>query len=145
LSIKKNQIIIQKRAKGKSWEGLWDIAVAGHLGSGEFAMDALFKESMEELGVLLPRAIKVGDLRHLKTFRDSRVVREDFIENQFVNLFIIHHDVKLSDIKIQSEEVEEVKKVSIHEMKEMAKRGETHPRTQWIDIVMQYISRSAFR
>ncbi|MCL2756348.1 MAG: NUDIX domain-containing protein [Firmicutes bacterium] len=142
---KNNKLLIQKRAKGKSHAGLWDLTIAGHMSAGEFPMDALFKESMEEVGVILPRDLKVSDLKHLKTFRDSRAVREDFIENQFVNLYVIHKDVNLKDIVLKLDEVEEVKKVSIYEMKEMAERGETHPRTQWVDIVYNYLARSAFR
>ena len=89
--------------------------------------------------------IKLRDLKHLKTFRDRRIVKEDFIENEFKNLYVVHMDIDISKITLQQEEVSEVKWLSIHEVKKMAEANLLHPRTQWIDFIYKYISRLAFR
>jgi len=121
------------------------LTVAGHLNAGSFAMDTLFAEMMEEIGFVIPQGTYIRDLKHLKSFRDSRVVAKDFIENQFMNLYIVHVDIDIANINLQDEEVEQVKWCSIFDVKKLAQKGDCHPRTAWIDFVYKYISRLAFR
>ena len=144
----KNEILMQKRSVHKDkYPGCWDLSVAGHLEMGSFSMDTLFAEMMEEIGIVLPQQIRVRDLKHLKTFRDQRIINDDFIENQFYNLYVSHVDVDVDvdNIQFQEDEVAEVKWLSIYEVKKLAGSGLCHPRTVWIDMVYKYISRLAFR
>jgi len=98
----KNEILLQRRSCEKEkYPDLWDISVAGHLTTGAFAMDALFLEIMEEVGVIVPKGVKIDELRHLKTYRVIEHIRDDYIDKEFRNLFIAHIDEKKHNIVLQ--------------------------------------------
>lgn len=52
---------LQKRAASKElYPGLWDNAVTGHVIYGESLMEALFRESSEEIGLALFNPVQLG-------------------------------------------------------------------------------------
>lgn len=137
-----NKILIQKRADCKEkFPGLWDLSVAGHIPFGADAMSCAALEIMEEVGYMLPKKTEVRDFRFMGSFRNQLQLSDTFIENQFYDFFIYNANIDLAEFKVQPEEVSEVKYATIYEIKEMAKQGLFHPRTEWIDILYRYIAR----
>ena len=79
------ELYIQKRAKTKKLlPGRWDTAVGGHVGYGERILEALFRESSEELGFTDFNPV------HLETY-----VFESEIERELVYVFAAVGDFEL--------------------------------------------------
>jgi isopentenyldiphosphate isomerase/intracellular septation protein A len=89
-------ILLQKRPMSKQIQpGKWDTAVGGHISAGETLEQALQKEAFEEIGL-------VGfSAKLLKVYR-----WESQVEAELVYLFVTF-DYK--NVKIQSDEVEEIR------------------------------------
>lgn len=59
---RQGRIFLQKRSENKdSWPGRWDTSVGGHVSFGETIMEALFRESEEELSFSQFNPVWVGD------------------------------------------------------------------------------------
>ena len=99
------RVLLQRRAPVKeSWPGLWDISVAGHVAAGEEPLQAGIREAEEELGLVL----SPEDLRHIGRLRYQCAYREDFIENEFHDVYLVHRDVDLETLRLDPAEVAEV-------------------------------------
>ncbi len=96
---------------------------------------------MEEIGYMLPKLVKLKDFRFMTSFRNQLPISENFKENQFYDFFVYNADIGLSKINIQTEEVEEVKFVTAYELKTMVEKGLFHPRTEWVDVLYNYITK----
>lgn len=102
---KNGDVLSQKRSKTKKlWPDLWDITAGGHVLAGEFGYEALIREVKEELGI----DIEQKDLLYL-VGSTSVNVKGDIINKHFNECFIINKDVDISKIKLQEEEVSEIK------------------------------------
>lgn len=102
---KNGDVLLQKRSKTKKlWPDLWDITAGGHVLAGEFGYEALIREVKEELGI----DIEQKDLLYL-VGSTSVNVKGDIINKHFNECFIINKDVDISKIKLQEEEVSEIK------------------------------------
>lgn len=103
------RLLLQRRALAKeSWPGLWDISVAGHVSAGETAIESAIREAEEELGLIIAPA----DLRHLGTLRYHCVLREDYIENEIHDVYLLRRDVDLATLTLDPLEVAEVRWVA---------------------------------
>lgn len=99
------KVLIQKRSKHKKINpGMWDISCAGHISSGENAGEALMREIEEELG-----------LKEAKVNFVSKYIHSKEYETEFIYLYYVKLDQNDFEIKLQEEEVEEVKWVNIDE------------------------------
>lgn len=99
----KNEFLIQKRVKKK--DGKW-ATTGGHPVSGETSKQGIVTEIKEELGVnVLEKNIKL--FKTIKT------------EDDFVDIYYLKEDIDIKKIKIQKEEVEDVKWASIDEIERM--------------------------
>ncbi len=106
----KGEFLIQKRVKRKG--GKW-ATTAGHPKAGETSLEGLFTEVDEEIGI---------NLRN-----DQPVLIETWNKNdQFFDIYYLKKDIDLKDIKIQKEEVDDVKWVTIDEIKDMKECDEFH-------------------
>lgn len=102
---KNGDVLLQKRSSNKKlWPNLWDITAGGHVLSGEFGYESLIREVKEELGIV----IEPKDLLYL-VGSTSVNVKGDTINKHFNECFIINKDVDISEIKLQEEEVSEVR------------------------------------
>lgn len=87
---------------------MWDVAVGGHVDAGEFSYQAALREAKEELGITL----QPQDLLHLGS-STSENIEEGIINRHFNDYFVAHLDLDPSQIKLQPEEVQEVKWMSV--------------------------------
>lgn len=106
----KGEFLIQKRVASKG--GKW-ATTAGHPKAGENSLEGLFVEVEEEIGI---------DLRS-----DKPVLFETCTKNdQFFDIYYLKKDINLQDIKIQKEEVDDIKWATIDEIKKMKEQDEFH-------------------
>ena len=105
-------VLLQKRSKEKKlWPDLWDVTTGGHVNSGEFGRQALIRETKEELGI----DIEDNEIKYLL---GSSSVNEkgDIINKHFNECYIITKNIDISKIKLQKEEVSEIKYFSKEEI-----------------------------
>lgn len=108
----RNQMLIQKRTLTKpNWPGVWDISVGGSIVAGENSRVGAIREAKEELGY----NVNLENTRPSLTFN---------FERGFDDYYIILDDVDISTLKLQEEEVDEVKWASQEEVIEMIKNNE---------------------
>lgn len=106
------EILLQRRcADKKLYPNTWDVSVGGHVSAKESSIDAVFRETKEELGVDLD----LGNVEYFGTFHE-RLKYEDIDSNELVDVFIVRQNIKKGDIILQKEEVSDVCLVSIEEM-----------------------------
>lgn len=102
---KDSNILLQKRSANKKlWPNLWDVTVGGHVDSGEFGRQALIRECKEELGI----DICDKDIKYL-VGSCSKTTKGKITNNQFNECYLITKDIDISKIKLQEEEVAEIK------------------------------------
>ena len=108
----KGNILLQKRSKNKKlWPNMLDVTVGGHVDAGEFGRQALIREVKEELGI----EIKDDDVKYLI---GSTSINEqgDIINKHYNECYLITKNIDISDIKIQKEEISEVRYFSKDEL-----------------------------
>src|SRR5690606_10764239 len=111
-----NELLLQKRSiTKKTFPGLWDVSVAGHIGTGEDIFDSAKREVQEELGVNLENEelVKIGF--HKSQQRHS----ENLIDCEFHHIFISELKTSLKDLKLQESEVSDVKLISINDFEKV--------------------------
>lgn len=109
---KNSNVLLQKRSQNKKlWPNKWDVTVGGHVDSGEFGRQALIIETKEELGI----EIDDNDIKYLV---GSTSINEqgDIINKHYNECYLITKNIDISEIKIQKEEVSEVKYFSKDEL-----------------------------
>lgn len=139
----KNQILIQQRSFHKDKNaGMWDISVAGHIGTGQDALSAATREINEEVSVNLGYHVDIKDFRYIFSYRKEQIFSEYNIERQFYDFFILRQNgVKAENIEIQESEVEQVKFVTISELNTMIENKEIVERDEVYKELMSYLFR----
>lgn len=92
------QFLISRRSGNKSGAHKWEIA-GGAAITGENSLQSALREVKEELGINL-KAEKGTLLKRLKFETDH---------SWFGDIWIFNHDIKISDLVLQEEEVSEAK------------------------------------
>lgn len=111
---KNGDVLLQKRSANKKlWPNLWDITAGGHVLAGEFGYQALIREMKEELGV----DVSKDEIMYL-VGSTSTNVKGDIINNHFNECYIVTKDIDISKIKLQEEEVSDIKWFSKQEILE---------------------------
>lgn len=133
----KGQVLLQKRsANKKMWPNMWDITAGGHVLAGEFGFQSIIREAEEELGIDLNK----NDI----TFVGSSIstnVQGDIVNNHFNEFYIVNKDIDETTLKLQEEEVSEVKWVDKNEIIERIKdncNGITAKEGCWEYLVKYY-------
>ncbi|MFY9242138.1 MAG: NUDIX domain-containing protein [Polaribacter sp.] len=109
------KVLLQKRAMTKKvFPGLWDISVAGHIAASESVLRAAKREVFEEIGLELQEKdlIKIGTRIHQVTHDNG------IIDNEHHHVFIAELKVPLSTLKIQTEEVDDIKLFDLSVLKD---------------------------
>lgn len=110
---KNKNVLLQKRsANKKAWPNMWDVTVGGHVDAGEFGRQALIREAKEELGL----DITDDDIKYL--VGSTSIDTAKGINKHYNECYLILKDVDISEIKLQKEEVSEVRYFSKAEILE---------------------------
>ena len=110
---KNKNVLLQKRsANKKTWPNMWDVTVGGHVDAGEFGRHALIREAKEELGL----DITDDEIKYL--VGSTSIDTAKGINKHYNECYLILKDVDVSDIKLQKEEVSEVRYFSKEEILE---------------------------
>jgi len=117
----KGEYLIQKRSlEVDVWPDIWGVA-GGSAIKGESSLDAALREVKEELGL----CFEPHTLKRLYRVRYKSV---------FSDLWLVCMDVSLKDVRMQKEEVSEVRYAGIDEILSMIKSNE------FIDFGKDYMS-----
>lgn len=110
----KGEFLLQLRSKYKKlYPNLWDVSVAGHIGAGEEPVISAIRELEEEVGL----KADPSDLEFCGT-RHSGAIYQDIINNEFFYIYFFKFNGDVHDLKLQIEEVDEVKFVSIKHLED---------------------------
>lgn len=112
-----NEILLQKREKNRrAYPGFWDISASGHISAGQISVEAAQMETEEELGI----TVTSDELKLLFTLEEHVIINNGtYVNNEFQDIYLVKKDLNISDIRIQPDEVEAVKFVSIEDFKKM--------------------------
>ncbi len=111
----KGEMLIQQRQPFKlGWENMWDITVGGSAVSGDTSQMAVERELFEEIGLRFD----------FENIRPHLTINFEF---GFDDIYLIEKDVNLGELKLQYEEVQNVKWASEHEVLTLLETGEFVP------------------
>lgn len=107
----RGKMLIQRRQDNKhGWSGMWDFTVGGSAVAGDTSRQAAAREVREEIGIELADS----ELRRALTVQT---------ENVFDDIYIVNRNITFSDIKLQTEEVADVKWARKKEIIAMIREG----------------------
>ena len=105
------QLLIQRRSAEKTvWPELWDVSIGGGVDAGETSRQGAEREVLEELGYDL-------DLTGLRP-----AVTVNF-EGGFDDFFVVTRDLDIRDLRLQQEEVSDVRWVTLEDAMAMLDSG----------------------
>lgn len=108
----KGQVLLQKRSKNKKlWPNMWDITAGGHVLAGEFGFQTVIRETKEEIGI----DVNKKDITFIGASISSNQ-KGEIINNHFNEYYIVNSDVDEKSLKLQEEEVSEVKWIDEEEI-----------------------------
>lgn len=118
------KVVLQKRKSNKvTYAGVWSVT-GGHVLFGENNEDAIIREIKEELNLEIEK--EKEKVIFVTTYK-SKKVKDDIINNKFFNIYNVEISEKqLEKIKIQKEELEDVKLFSIDEVENILNREDKH-------------------
>ena len=118
------KMLIQQRVSFKDdWPNLWDVSCAGSSISGDTSQTAAEREVLEELGLKI-------------NLENERPTLINLFDEGFDDVYVLNMDVDLSTLKLQPEEVQNVKWASKEEIFSMIDDGTFIPyHKSWIDIL----------
>lgn len=116
------EILLQKRKSNKAtYAGVWSVT-GGHVLTGENNEAAIIREIKEELNL----EIKNEKITFVTTYK-SKKVKDDIINNKFFNIYNVEIDEsQFKKIKIQKEEIEDIKLFSIEEIENILNSEDKH-------------------
>lgn len=133
----KEQVLLQRRSPNKKmWPDMWDITAGGHVLAGEFGFQAIIREAKEELGLQL----NINDIIFIGSTISTNI-KGDIVNNHFNEYYIARKDIDETELKLQKEEVSEVKWIDKNEIIEKIKdnyNGITDKEGCWGYLIKYY-------
>ena len=133
----KKQILLQKRPKNKRmYGGCWDMSAAGHIEAGEFGLDAIIRETKEELGI----SVTAADIRFLDCGRSMR--KTDTTDDRHFNeRYAVFRDVKIADIKYNCADVDEIRWFDFAQFKTLVENRDPTISGKWDahELLVKYL------
>jgi len=118
------QVLLQKRAMNKdSFPGQYDTSSAGHIHAGDEPRISAVRELGEELGI----KAAPDDLTYVGRFSvsyEEEFHGKPFLDNEVAFVYVYDKPVELRDLKLQKEEVEEVRWFGLEETWEAVQRDD---------------------
>lgn len=107
----KNELLIQQRSADKKiFPNMWS-NTGGACIAGETSLETVFRELKEELDI-------VPDMNQLEFIASYKR------EKDFVDVWLLHQNVELNDLKFNDNEVQAAKWVTLQEWQELLKKGQ---------------------
>ena len=104
-----NILLSQRSAKKIICPLLWDVSVAGHIDAGESIETGAVREIFEEIGL----SISKNSLQKIGVFKSTKQYSNSVQDNEFHHTYICALTTPVSNLKIQQNEVEAIKLVSV--------------------------------
>lgn len=119
-------LIQQRQPFKKSFPGKWDVSVGGSAVAGENSRQAASRELYEELGIS-------------HDFSHDRPMLTVHFECGFDDVYVIHKDIAVSELKLQAEEVQAAKWADRDEIYLLIDSGAFIPYYKsYIDMLFNY-------
>ena len=111
------ELLIQRRSFDKeNHPGLWDVSCAGHITAGDSSLQAAVRELKEELGLF----VRPEELEQIFAIESHYVLNNvTYIDNEWVDVYLLKKNVDVNDLVLQSEEVESAKMISVEEFRNL--------------------------
>ncbi len=112
------ELLIQKRSANKdTYANMWYTSLGGHIESNENNEQTIIREFLEELG--LDVSNQIDKVKYLFTFKEVEVSNNgEFIDNEFYDVYLLKMDLDPTKLKLQEDEVSEVKFIRYHDYKQ---------------------------
>ena len=107
-------LIQQRQPFKKGWSNLWDVSVGGCAIAGDSSRTAAERETREELGLAVD-------------FSGERPSMTIYWERGFDDYYTVNLDADLSTLRLQHEEVQQVRWATLEEVLEMIEDGRFIP------------------
>lgn len=111
-----NNVLLQKRANHKLSSGKWDKTIGGHVETGESSYRTLLRKAKEEIGI----SLSPNEIEHfgcaLSDFSEGAITCHIFAEG-----YIIKKNINIDSLKINEDEIEELRWFKKEEILEMIK------------------------
>ena len=135
-----NRILLQQRALDKDkFPGLWDISIAAHVLHNESPISTVVREMNEEVGVQIGRKVSAKDFHFLTSFRNQMSINDNYLENQFYDVFVYNMDC-VANFKFNDAEVYAVEWAAYSKLLELRDAGKFHPRMEWVRPILKLVS-----
>ncbi len=110
----KEELLLQLRSPEKGFcPNMWDVSSAGHVASGEEPLESVLREVGEELGLTIAEEdLSFWQVKKISVITNSRR------DNEFCYIYFLIFNGDLEELKLQKEEVKEVKFLSLKKLKE---------------------------
>jgi isopentenyldiphosphate isomerase len=117
------EVLIQKRASNKIiFPNLWDVSVAGHISAGEKPIISAIREVKEEIGL----SIKQHNLHYIGTSKKRIEHNSNLIDFELHHIYMCKIDFDINSLKIQTEEVSEIKTIQFLSLIKVVKSFDTN-------------------
>ena len=94
------EYLLQKRQNTGYMDDYWDFGVSGHVEQGESPMEAILRETEEEIGIVLGHSdIKFAIKVHQKNLQNSSYIHTYFITDLKEGKVKINDKEKISELK----------------------------------------------
>lgn len=120
----RGQMLIQRRqVKKRGWPNMWDLSCGGSAVSGEDSQEAIHRELLEELGIKM-------------SFKGKHPATTIWFKNGFDDIYLVKRDLNIKSLKLQEEEVAEVRWASKARILMMMEQGTFIPyKKAFIDFI----------
>lgn len=129
------EILLQYRCGSKKlYPNTWDVSVGGHVSTKENSIDALSRETKEELGIDLD----LGSIEYLGNIHE-RLKYDEIDSNELVDVFIARQNINKEDIVLQKDEVSDIRFVSIEELFRLMYNNQLLPHENEYKKMLEYL------
>lgn len=113
----KGEVLLQKRSAQKIMSpNKWTTATSGHLSAGDSNVQGAIRELSKEIGL----QVNENELKYLFSVKENTINEEKHvIDKELIDVFLMRKEVDIKNLKLQEEEVSDVKWFSYEEFKKM--------------------------
>ena len=117
-------LLLQKRSKEKdSFPGCYDISSAGHISAGDEPLESAIRELNEELGIKAEKE-QLKEIGIHTGIMNGNFHGREFKNHEISRVYIYEEPIDITELKLQKEEVEEVRWMDSEELLKKVRNGE---------------------